>query len=340
MPSTKRSRSAVAVIDVEIADRAATRGLDVSPGTVRRWRLGGLLPDADAVGDRPVGARAGRRPQQYTAATLVEVEAAIDVLIRHTRRGRSQQDLALILFAHHLPVRPELVRAAITVRLHSIRLGLDDLIRRAQSQFPSPADAGLELDDTFERAEALAQLALAVHPSPFGRLRRNLKKSGQPVSTTDMLQIATCLFQILAATQPGETSGTDVELWIDLMRALGMDGMLESATADVPPLLPQGVGDFLDAASGVGQLTLRPLPVDLADDELFAARDLAICVAQALRSISDPTILHHLGGPSLATLWDPSDPTLITTTTTLLVHMLRSDEVLDPYALIEARDQG
>jgi hypothetical protein len=340
VPSAVRARSAVAAVDVELADRAATRGTDVAPGRVRRWRLSGLLPTPDVVGTRPPGAPPGRLPQRHTSDRLIEIDATIDVLVRYARRGRGAHDLALILFAHGLPVDVDLVRAAIASNQETTRSLFIDLIRTAQERFPAPTDIGLELDEDFERAEALARLAVEGQPSSVRKLRQNLRSSGRPATNVDLLQVTTHLFQTLGGADDGE-SDDSAGVSTNLMTALGMDGMLESVAEGVPPLLEGGSHEFLEAATAVGDLALLPLPSDLSDEELFAARDFAVILVRALRAVPDPGLLHHLGGPILTDLWDPSDPGRIAITSSLLVQLTRIIGVLDPSPIVDAiREQG
>lgn len=312
----------------------------MAPGRVRRWRLSGLLPTPDLVGTRPAGAPPGRLPTRYSPDMLTEIDSTIDVLIRFARRGRGPHHLALILFAHGLPIDAELVLAAIASNLEAMRLLFADLTRTAQAQFPAPTDLSLGLDADFERAEALARLAVAGQSSSVRRLRNSLRSSGHQATNADLLQVVTHLFQTMSGSLDGDPDdGTEVST--NLMRALRMDGLLESAADDVPPLLEHGPSEFIEAATKIGHLVLLPLPEDLTDGELFGVRDSAIRLARALSAVPEPALLHHLGGPTLAEWWDPTDPERIAVVTSLLVHLQRSVGELDASPIVDAiRDQG
>ena len=338
MPSAERSHSAVAAVDVELADRAADRGTKLAPGRIRRWRRAGLLPEPDAIGHRPAGAPAGRLPRRYSQERLFEVDSTIDVLVRHARRGRGVSDLALILFGHGLPVDADLLRSAISAELTSARAFVADLTQKAQDRFPAPVDSGLELGDEYERAEALARLATDAASTSVRNLRRNLRSSGRPAGHANALQTLTYFFYTLQGVANDDDA---VEVSADLMRAFNMHGMLEPAAPDVPPLLEGGPAEFVRSVAYVGPQALQPLPDDVADAELFAIRNVMVDLARAFSSIPEPKLLHHLGGPALSNVWDQSDPTYIAITVSLMIRLFRNDPTLDPTPVLEAiREQG
>jgi hypothetical protein len=268
-----------------------------------------------------------------------EIDSAIDVLVRHARRGRGPHDLALILFAHGLPVNADLVRAAIASIQEAALRQFAELTEKALGLFPAPADIGFALDEDFERAEALAHLALSDQSSSVHWFRQNLQAQGEPTTSADLLQLLTYFFHMVASVDESELGDTE-ELPTRLMRALDMAGMLESAAQDVPPLLEHGPIEFIEAARAVAQFALRPLPADLGDDELSAARDFAVLLDQVLSAVASAGPLHYLGGELLATLWDPSDPGRVAITSSLLIHVNRTWD-LDPSPLVDAvRDLG
>lgn len=340
MPSASRSGSAVAVVDVETSQRAKLRGIDVAPGRVRRWRLGGLIPAPDAVGTRPAGTPPGRSPLSYSPVRSREADDVVDVLVRHARRGRSQLDLALILFAHEQPVPLRLVRSAIESRRIATQTAFANLVETAQAKYPAPADAELRLDAGFERAEALARMALANGSHSAAGLRRNLRIAGEPVSEADLLQVLTRFAQMLgsrAAVPQGDNNADPSPI---LMRSLGMQGLLESAAPGVAPLLPDA-RQFFEAASSTSTFALAPLPADVSDDELTAARDHIVLLDRVLKAIP-AEVLYYLGGAMLAqAAWNPGDPVLVGIMITMLVHVQRRDGEFDVAPLVDAvRRQG
>jgi len=265
------------------------------------------------------------------------MDRTIDVLTQHARRGRPASDLALILFAHRLPVPGELVRSALSAELASARSFVTELTRDALDRFPAPLESGLELSPAYERAEALAKRVTSTPAASVRTLRRNLRSAGRPAGRADVLQTLTHLFHTL---QGVVSDDDESELSADVMRAFVMHDLLESAAPNVPPLLGDGPVEFMRSLADLGLQALQPLPDDLGDAELMAMRDVAVDLADAMSAI--PTeLLRYLGGPALLHVWDQSDPTFIAISFSLLIRLFRNDPTLDPTPVLEAvRERG
>lgn len=328
VPSVDRSRSAFAASDLQVSDQAASRGLDVSPARVQRWRLAGLLPAPDQVGRRPSEAPPGRLPLIYSDDRLAGLDDTVEALQAHSRRGRPPADLALILFALRLPVDGSFVRHSINERLERLRRDMDSLTQSALQQFPPPDDPHLRLSAAYDRAEALAQLA-AERPTAVRKIRQNLRNAGLPNARVDLISVIVRLFEVGWADNM--TDGVD-----DLMYALGLHGLRESVSPDVPALLDEGPTAFLEAARAVLQVILRPLPVDLAEEEAADGRDLVIDVARAFASAPEPALLHHLGGPAVAQLWNINDLDNVACIISGAVHIRRLLGPLDADPILAA----
>lgn len=139
-------RGATSEADAELIGRLRSRGVEVSPAQLERWRTAGVLPRNERHG---LGRAAGS-VSRVPAAAVVVAEA----LGRAARRGRPLQETVLRIFAAdprfefkiflatpRLPLPEEAVREALDWFIHHKVNSVSRRIERAVAAAPSEDDA-------------------------------------------------------------------------------------------------------------------------------------------------------------------------------------------------------
>ncbi|MEU0956128.1 hypothetical protein ABZ353_27895 [Streptomyces niveus] len=160
MPRTAPSRA-----DQELMTLAAASGHPVSAYQLERWRRRGLIPE-------PEIRRLGRSGSEtlYPAGTGDLVCA----LARHTKPGRTYDDLALLVFFDGGQVPELALKLALARAYFGQRAKHKDEVVRVTRAVP-PAWAG-ELGAEYEVAEAEARISLAENGRAVRQMRINLRR--------------------------------------------------------------------------------------------------------------------------------------------------------------------
>ncbi|MFL6162641.1 MAG: hypothetical protein ACJ74U_10450 [Jatrophihabitantaceae bacterium] len=263
------------------------------------------------------------------------------VLATCARRGRRTEQLALILFAHRLPVAEHLLTAAIKTELQKFHANINALTARATTRFPPPTDPELRQSDGFERAEALARLTTADGTAMPSTMRRNLRSARRPTTPANVVSIMTLLFAGLFDAPETLALGDD-QTAEDVLHTFGAHGLIEPVGPDGPTLVSDGASAVTKAINAVAGLAFQPLPEDATLDELAITRDFCADLGPALAAMPVPQLRHNLGGDIVLNFWDPTDPSMIAVllSSFLLIRRTVLPE-LDNSEIVEAvRGQG
>lgn len=337
VPTSDRTQSTAAVVDVELAAWADENGISASTGQINRWRRAGLIPAPTVRGERPEGAPPGRRALGYTADARDQAHDAVAFLARHARRGRPPGDLALLLFAARLPVDHRLVVEGIRAQVSRVQAAIAKATTTAAGADVAPIDPSFRRDDTYERAEAAASRALLTR-SPMARvIRSRLHGAHQPAGVQDLLSVLTGLFRLVLGDPPPRD---DTEMLDHMLYAFGAHGLVEQLAPGIPAVMPEGPAGLSDALTTIVRSSMFSIPDDVGPDELVEVRDRIIVLGDALGSIpQEPVLLrHHLGGDAAFSLWEPDDPMKVAMILGSFLAILRETPLTDRDLVAAIRD--
>lgn len=323
MPRRDRSHSAVAAVDVALADLAASRNLDLSPGRISAWRLSGLLPVPTVPQPRPPGAPPGVHALGYSPKDWQHATAALSYLAEHAGRGRRHSALAVRMYAAGVPVPHGTVVAALRDELSRAQaiITRETQLDNASTGVTAGEDSW-GLPPEFDRAEKLAARDATKTRGLTAAIRRQLRRSGTSAAGNEVT-VVVALIQTLLGVAPDATD----EVALDrMLTAYGAHGLVEPLVPGGPVVVPDGPTALREALAFHAGERAFFVPDDITADELDAARSFLLMLTTGLRN-APPELRHHLGGEAMLNAWQPTDAMLAAQILVGMVKVMRLPDV-------------